>query len=756
MRLSSVRLDLGARALWPEWRRLLSRQDLKSDVLAALRVAGAALPFSLAIALASGVSPALGVVSAVLGGVAGALFGGSPLAVTGPALGLAVLIGNVVEHHGVAGVLIVGLGCGLLQLAFGVAKLGRVLQLVPVPVVAGLSAGIAVVVMIGQLPRMLGLPAPDESHVFEVVSHIRNQLDQIDVTTLLLSVSTLVLCLALPRRWPRWPSALGAVLLSALVVAFLPEGVATVGDLPKTLPVPRLPMLSATAIRSLLSSTLMLFALASLEAARATGALEKRQSPDADRVDIDQELIGQGLANVLATLFGGIPVTSLTARSQVNVKAGAKTRRAALLQAILLVALVLVARPLIARIPLASLAAVLLVVAVRKLQVIDFRKLARTSRSDVTVYAVTFVVMVVGDLFAGVQVGLIAAFLIAAIRLGQLQVTLKRAGDTHARLSLQGPLTFLSTGSLDPLRQSLAEGTPPKELVIDLTSVSTLDVSGAEMLGTLVDQLHARGCRVALTGLAPSLEPILRGADPDGHVMAQLARSEGDLRRLLDAEDEVARPIDRLVRGVDRFRADMSGHYEKLFESLADGQAPHTLFITCSDSRVVPNLITSTDPGELFVVRNVGNIVPAFEAGALCAEGAAVEYAVSVLGVKEIIVCGHSGCGAMKALVAGKPIALPNLDHWLSNAGAVRLLGDNPTAESAAQFNALRQLVHIITYPMVRDKVAAGELRLHAWYYDIGSSSLYEWNDATGTLEPLSGETAQSVIATRPPDAGTG
>ena len=736
------RFGLVASGLLGEWQGLFLRNHLRDDAVAGLSVAAAGLPFSLAIALASGVAPSLGLVSAGLAGLVAALFGGTALAITGPAVGLVVLLAAVVEQHGLHGLLVVGLGCGVLQIVLGLTGLGRLLHLVPQAVVAGFSTGIAVCVLIGQMPRVLGLPPPDQSHVLYVVSHISDEIAGTDPASLAVALGTIALCVLLPRWLPRVPAPLVATLLAGGSSFFLPATLPALGDISHTFPTPHMPELSLETLRSLLASTLMVFALASLEVRRVTTALEKLTGRAEDR--LDRDLVGQGLANLIVPLFGSIPVTMVSARSALNVKAGAASRRSAVIQSLAVVGLALLLGPLLARVPLASLAGILLLVAAKKVNPGEFRQLWQRSRSEGAVYAITFLVLVLGDLLAGVQVGLLAAFLIAAARLGQLQVTLRRGGQ-HLRVSLQGPLTFLSTRSLDPLRKSLAEEVPPSELIIDLTRVTLLDIAGAEMLAELVDQLSGRGTRVALLGLQPSLEPILRGSDPDGHVVARLARHESEVHRLLDTESaaEPARPIDRLVRGVERFRADMK-HYGKLFETLAEGQTPHTLFITCSDSRLVPNLITSTDPGELFVVRNVGNIIPPFNSDDLPAEGAAIEYAVAVLGIKEIIVCGHSGCGAMKAIIAGQPTGLPSVDKWLAHARSVRLLGSRPTPEDAARFNALRQLEHISTYPMVREKLASGEIQLHAWFFDIRRGQLYGWDDDKESFVVLTGEDAQA------------
>ena len=201
----------------------------------------------------------------------------------------------------------------------------------------------------------------------------------------------------------------------------------------------------------------------------------------------------------------------------------------------------------------------------------------------------------------------------------------------------------------------------------------------------------------------------------------------------------VVAPFDRLVEGVERFRKNARERYRGLFEVLATGQSPHTLFITCSDSRVSPLLVTGTEPGEVFVHRNVGNIVPRSGADAMPAEGAAVEYAVGVLGGKHIVVCGHSSCGAMAAIKDGRiSPELPSVVKWLDEArGVLDRVPAGASANAMARMNALVQLEHLRTYPIVESKLASGELQLYAWYYDIAQADIQAWDAEVGAFVQL-------------------
>jgi carbonic anhydrase len=215
----------------------------------------------------------------------------------------------------------------------------------------------------------------------------------------------------------------------------------------------------------------------------------------------------------------------------------------------------------------------------------------------------------------------------------------------------------------------------------------------------------------------------------------------------------------KLIKGIVDFRERLLPQYAERFRDLAQGQTPDTLFITCSDSRVVPDLLVSTDPGDLFVMRNVGNLVPPATAeGASTgdvSEASAIEYAVLLLQVQNIIVCGHSECGAMKAAIARKPLPdTPNLAKWLhlSAAAVFRLDQEGPLdprlnpCDQLAQLNVLVQLEHLASYPIVRERIAAGTLHLSGWWFDIAKGEMYAYERESRSFQVIDRNTAERLI----------
>ncbi len=265
--------------------------------------------------------------------------------------------------------------------------------------------------------------------------------------------------------------------------------------------------------------------------------------------------------------------------------------------------------------------------------------------------------------------------------------------------------------------------------MLDLTSMHDLDVAEASALAALVGARTAADRRTALVGLSGAVARRLTEADPSRGVAASFAVDDDDAMRLLEFSRRTC-PKERLVRGLEIFRRQQLDRYAALFFRLAVAQTPHTLFITCADSRIVPNLVTTTDPGELFIVRNVGNLVPPFGDDATPAEGAAVEYALCALGVEDVVVCGHSACGAIKAMLAPETAELPSVNRWLDAPrqalAELRPLGSH---DDAARANVRIQLANLRTYPAVRDRLADGVVHLHGWYYDIERGTFEEWDE---------------------------
>ena len=348
----------------------------------------------------SGMGAASGIATAVVAGAVAAVFGGSHLQVSGPTGAMTVVLVPVVHEHGTSGVLLVGLLAGVALLAMAHLRLGRMVKFLPMPVIEGFTAGIAVVIALQQVPLALGVVPSDAEQVWAVAA--RAVTEFVHHPTLVAPVLALLvaaLMLLGGRRWSNVPFSLVGVAGATVVTTVWSLPTARVGDLPAGLPVPSLSFVDLGAIGALVPAALAVTALAALESLLSATVADGMTVDQ--RHDPDRELFGQGLANLAAPIFGGMPATAAIARTAVNVRAGARSKLAALSHAVVLLAAVAVFAPLVAEIPLAALAGVLLATTVRMVEVSSLLALARATPGDAVVLATTFVVTVALDLEIG-------------------------------------------------------------------------------------------------------------------------------------------------------------------------------------------------------------------------------------------------------------------------------------------------------------------------------------------------------------------
>ncbi|QNG39434.1 SulP family inorganic anion transporter [Geodermatophilaceae bacterium NBWT11] len=506
------------------------RRRPRRDLVAGVTVAVVALPLALAFGVASGLGAQAGLATAVVAGIVAAVFGGSNLQVTGPTGAMTVVLVPVVAAFGPTGVLMVGAMAGVVLVLLAVARLGRVVRFLPVSLVEGFTAGIAVVIALQQVPAALGVTDATGEHVVTRAADavVRAAADLQPAAPLTaLAVAAVML---LGARWrPGLPFSLVAVVLATGLAAALPLGLVTLGTLPSGLPAPSLAFLDVSAVGVLLPSALAIAALAALESLLCATVADGMSV--GERHDPDRELFGQGLANLAAPVFGGIPATGAIARTAVAVRAGAGSRLAAVTHSLVLLLVVLVAAPLVSRIPLAALAGVLFATCVRMVEVGSVRALLRSTRADAAIVLVTFGVTVAVDLVTAVGVGLAVAVLLAlrsvARTAGVEQVPLE-AGDHSAEeqdlrdrhvvaFRIDGPLFFAAAHQLLLELPTLAE---VRVVVLRMSRVTTLDATGAHVLGDAVGRLERRSITVVLSGISATHDAVLDALGVGAHLRA--------------------------------------------------------------------------------------------------------------------------------------------------------------------------------------------------------------------------------------------
>jgi SulP family sulfate permease len=400
---------------------LLSRTHWLPNVVAGLVVGVVALPLAMAFAIASGARPEQGIYTAIIGGGLIAILGGSRVQIAGPTGAFIAILAGVTAKHGIAGLQIATLMAGVMLVLMGLARMGGVIKFIPAPVIVGFTAGIAVIIFVGQWSAFLGLPQPEGAHFHDKLWHLLQSLPQTHLPTLWLALLSLLL-VGFSQRVPGLASIPGPLTAMAIATALqaslqLP-GVATIGSafggIPTGLPEFSLPAISLPQLITLIGPAFTIAMLGAIEALLSAVVADRMSGT---QHDANQELVGQGIANVVAPLFGGFAATGAIARTATNIRNGANSPLAGIVHALTLVAVLLFMAPLAADIPLAVLAAILFVVAWNMAETKHVVRLMKTaSRAEKLILVMTFVLTVFADLVLAVGVGVALAVLLAPDR----------------------------------------------------------------------------------------------------------------------------------------------------------------------------------------------------------------------------------------------------------------------------------------------------------------------------------------------------
>ncbi len=496
---------------------LLSRAHWLPNIVAGLVVGVVALPLAMAFAIASGARPEQGIYTAIIGGALISLFGGSRVQIAGPTGAFIAILAGVTAKYGIAGLQVATLMAGAMMLLMGLAKMGGVIRFIPAPVVVGFTSGIGVIIFVGQWSDFFGLPKPAGAHFHEKLFHLLLSLPQAHGPTLGIAAGSLALVLLAPRVrvLARVPGPLVAMLMATLLQATLQlPGVATIGSafggIPTGLPALALPALSLTQIIELIGPAFTIAMLGSIEALLSAVVADGMAGT---RHDSNQELIGQGIANIVVPLFGGFAATGAIARTATNIRNGATSPLAGVMHAATLVAVLLFLAPLAAGIPLAALAAILFVVAWNMSEARHFAQLLKTApRADRAILLITFVLTVFADLVIAVNVGVILAILHFLRRMAETVETQpvpdEELGAELAQQGLPplptgvlvyeiaGPMFF---GAVENVERALVQThTEPQALVIRLRRVPFMDITGIQTLEEVIGKLRGRGVTVVL------------------------------------------------------------------------------------------------------------------------------------------------------------------------------------------------------------------------------------------------------------------
>ncbi len=510
---------------------LFKREHWLRNLIAGFVVGVVALPLAMAFAIASGAKPEQGIYTAIIAGGLVSLFGGTRLQIAGPTGAFIAILAGVTAKHGIDGLQIATFMAGVILLALGLTRMGSIIRFIPDPVITGFTAGIGVIIFVGQWRYFLGLPVTGGEHLHEKVWALLQVMPQTHWMTAAIAVASLA-AVTFSSRVPgfkRVPGPLVALILATGAQAYFRfPGVATIGTefggIPLGLPSFSLPVITLPRVLELLGPA---FTIAMLGAIESLLSAVVADGMAGTRHDSNQELVGQGIANLAAPLFGGFAATGAIARTATNVRNGGSGPLAGLFHVLTLVLVLLFLAPLAEYVPLGALAAVLFVVAWNMSEVRHFARMVRRApRADVAVLLITFLLTVFGDLVLAVNVGVILAMfqflrrMSTSVEVAQLGGAELDAALTKRRwqklpagvmvYSIDGPFFF---GAVDTFERSLAQThTDPRQLILVLQRVPFIDITGIQSLEEALRGLKRRGVAVMLCGANPRVKGKLEKA----------------------------------------------------------------------------------------------------------------------------------------------------------------------------------------------------------------------------------------------------
>ena len=516
-----------------------SADKFKSDLVAGIVVGIVALPLAIAFGIASGVSPMVGLITAIIGGFIVSAAGGCTVQIGGPTGAFIVIVYNIIATFGLEGLAIATFMAGLILVLLGIFRLGTVIKFIPYPIVVGFTAGIALTIFSTQINDFLGLGLRDVPGEFipKWGMYFRN-LANVDWTTFGVGLVSLAIIIVTPRVSRRLPGALIAIILVTAAAYLIPGiSVETIGDrfgnLSTDIPHPHAFTLNMATINNLLPSA---FTIAILGAIESLLSATVADGVTGTRTNSNTELIGQGIANITVPFFGGIPVTGAIARTMTNITNGGRTPVAGVIHAIVLLLIFLFFMPLINRIPMACLAAVLIVVSYNMSGWRTIRSIMQNPKSDISVLAVTFLLTVIFDLTIAIEIGLLLAVILFLRRVmentaikaysGQLEVDENSEMLHHEVLNvndgvevyeINGPFFFgVATKFDDLMRNTL--GRKPKVRIIRMRKVPFIDSTGIHNLEILIKSSQKEGIHIVLSGVNDSVREALTKAVINGMV----------------------------------------------------------------------------------------------------------------------------------------------------------------------------------------------------------------------------------------------
>ena len=519
-----------------------SLQHFQKDLISGTVVGIVAVPLAMSFAIASGVKPEYGIYTAIVAGILISLLGGSKFQIGGPTGAFVPILLGVVLMYGYENLLIAGLMAGVMLVLMGVLRLGSLIKFIPRPVTVGFTAGIAVIIFVGQIGNFLGLTGLSQhEYLLDTLKDLTMHLQTINFVSVFIAMISLIMILLTPKFFSRVPGALVGIVISTIIaITFFKGDVATIGStygaIPNELPTFSIPHITFDKIYTLLGPAFVIAMLGAIESLLSAVVADGMTN---SKHNSNQELIGQGVANIVTPMFGGIPATGAIARTATNIKNGATSPMSGIIHGVFVLLTLLVLAPLAVHVPLASLAPVLMVVAWNMSERQHFAHILKLKSGDSLVLVITFLLTVFTSLTIAVVVGIGLAILLFVKRMSEMLVVSKVLPDPNKQqdkllpniikevhdcpqismYAIEGPLFF---GAAQAFEEMMLQEIHlrPKVLILRMRRVPFIDTTGEEYFRKIVRNFQATGGEIFLTGVHTTLQKILQEnglADEIGH-----------------------------------------------------------------------------------------------------------------------------------------------------------------------------------------------------------------------------------------------
>lgn len=722
------------------------KENLKHDIPSGIVVFLVALPLCIGIAFASGTPLISGIIAGIVGGIVVASLSNSNFSVSGPAAGLTVIIYDAVyqlpNYETLFAAVVLG---GVFQLFFSAIRAGIIGSFFPSSVIKGMLAAIGIILLLKQVPHAVGYDLDYEGdfnffqwdnkntfteliEAFYRITPGAAAVSALGLTILILwdkfnlskklyvHGSIIVVILGVLLNEFVFPHLSGLKISDEHLVQVLPTG--GFKDLISTFHFADLGAIFASdpTINPLtwfygpvFLIALKIAVIASLESLLAIDAVD-RLDPSRKYTDKNRELFAQGTGNVISGLLGGLPITSVIVRSSANIDAGAKSRFSAIIHGTFLLLSILLFPGLINKVPLSALAAILLVVGYKLTQVKVFKEQYKKGWEHFIPFVVTIIAIVFTDILIGITIGTAIAlfFILRRDVLFPYKYNKQEMNyGVKVRIELAEEVSFLNKASIVFKLQKTPQNS---HLVIDGSKARFIDPDILEIIEDFKVNAITRNIKVELIDVANKFEIL------ENQEVERIAQQD----------------YDNLFVNNRNWVKEKLSQDDQYFKKLSQGQSPRFLFVGCSDSRITANEMTGTDAGEMFVHRNIANLVVTTDVNLM----SVLQYSVEVLKVKHVIICGHYGCGGVKAAVDGKYHGL--IDNWLGNIKSVyrqhakvldAILDEDKRHRKLVELVVTEQVFNICSTPIIQRQWKQGNnVQVHGWVYDISEGYLNDLN----------------------------